>query len=65
MVTNMILILHVNIQVWNAYVFMWTCFGTWCFMINVPTKGYELIEPLVHVTCVQGVGFICMVLSGF
>ncbi len=64
-VTNMILISYINIQVWNAYVFMLTCFGTWCFRVNVPTKGYEIVESLIHVTCVQGIGFICMVLSGF
>ena len=56
---------YINIQVWNAYVFMLTCFGTWCFRVNVPTKGYEIVESLIHVTCVQGIGFICMVLSGF
>ena len=64
-VTNMILISYINIQVWNAYVFMLTCFGTWCFRVNVPTKGYEIVESLIHVTCVQGIGSICMVLSGF
>lgn len=64
-VTNMILIAHINIQAWNAYVFMWSCFGIGCYMVNVPIKGYELIEPIVHVTCVQTVAFICIVLSGF
>lgn len=64
-ITNIILIIHINIQAYNAYVFMWSCFGIGCFMVNVPIKDYELMEPLIHVTCVQFSGFVCMVLSGF
>jgi hypothetical protein len=64
-ITNIILIIHINIQAYNAYVFMWSCFGIGCFMVNVPMKDYELMEPLIHVTCVQFSGFVCMVLSGF
>ena len=64
-ITNIILIIHINIQAYNAYVFMWSCFGIGCFMVNVPMKDYEIMEPLIHVTCVQFSGFVCMVLSGF
>jgi len=64
-ITNIILIIHINIQAYNAYVFMWSCFGIGCFMVNVPIKDYEIMEPLIHVTCVQFSGFVCMVLSGF
>jgi hypothetical protein len=62
---NIILITYVNIQALNMYIFMWTCFGTMVFILNVPVKGYEIIEPLLHITFVQGAGIKCLSISGF